>query len=38
MHDTNVNFTAPPEKLTTDERLAELARIPAVAVDRSELH
>jgi hypothetical protein len=34
MPDTNVNFAPPPETLTTDERLAELARILAAAVDR----
>ena len=31
----DVNFAPPPEKLTTDERLAELARILAAAVDRT---
>ena len=35
MPDTNVNFAPPPETLTTDERLAELAQILAVAVDRA---
>ena len=35
MPDTNVNFAPPPEKLTTDERLAELSRILAAAVDRA---
>jgi len=35
MPDTNVNFAPPPETLTTDERLAELARILAAAVDRA---
>lgn len=35
MHDTNVNFAPPPETLTTDERLAEVARILAAAVDRA---
>ena len=35
MHDTNVNFAPPPETLTTDERLVELARILASAVDRA---
>ena len=35
MHDTNVNFAPPPETLTTNERLAELAQILAAAVDRS---
>ncbi|KUP90582.1 hypothetical protein [Tritonibacter horizontis] len=34
MPDINVNFAPPPETLTTDERLAELARILAAAVDR----
>jgi len=37
MHDTYVNFAPPPETLTTDERLAELARILATAVDRTNL-
>ena len=35
MPDTNANFAPPPEKLTTDERLAELSRILAAAVDRA---
>ena len=35
MPDTNVNFATPPETLTTNERLAELARILAAAVDRT---
>ena len=35
MPDTSVNFTPPPETLTTDERLAELAQILAAAVDRA---
>ncbi len=35
MPDTSVNFVPPPETLTTDERLAELARILASAVDRA---
>jgi len=35
MPDTNVNFAPPPETLTTDERLAELARLLAAAVDRA---
>ncbi|TDE35642.1 hypothetical protein [Antarcticimicrobium sediminis] len=35
MPDTSVNFAPPPETLTTDERLAELAQILAVAVDRA---
>ena len=35
MPDTSVNFAPPPETLTTDERLAELAKILAVAVDRA---
>lgn len=35
MPDTSVNFSPPPETLTTDERLAELARILAAAVDRA---
>ena len=35
MPDTNVNFAPPPDQLTTDERLAELARILATAVDRT---
>jgi hypothetical protein len=35
MPDTSVNFAPPPETLTTDERLAELARILAAAVDRA---
>ena len=35
MPDTDVNFALPTETLTTDERLAELARILAAAVDRS---
>lgn len=36
MPDTDVNFAPPPDKLTTDERLAELARILATAVDRTK--
>ncbi|RBW51623.1 hypothetical protein DS909_18720 [Phaeobacter gallaeciensis] len=35
MPDTNVNFAPPPETLTTNERLAELAQILAAAVDRA---
>jgi len=35
MPDTDVNFAPSPEMLTTDERLAELARILAAAVDRA---
>ena len=35
MPDTSVNFAPPPETLTTDERMAELARILAAAVDRA---
>lgn len=35
MPDTDVNFATPPKMLTTDERLAELARILAAAVDRT---
>lgn len=35
MPDTDVNFAPSPEMLTTDERLAELARILATAVDRT---
>ena len=35
MPDTSVNFAPPPETLTTDERLAELAQILAAAVDRT---
>lgn len=35
MPDTDVNFARPPETLTTNERLAELARILAAAVDRT---
>ena len=35
MPNTDVNFAPPPETLTTDERLAELARILATAVDRA---
>lgn len=35
MPDNDVNFAPPPEKLTTDERLAELSRILASAVDRA---
>ena len=35
MPDNDVNFAPPPESLTTDERLAELARILATAVDRT---
>ena len=35
MPDTSVNFAPAPETLTTSERLAELARILASAVDRT---
>ena len=35
MPDNSVNFAPPPETLTTHERLAELARILATAVDRT---
>jgi hypothetical protein len=35
MPDIDVNFALPPKTLTTDERLAELARIFATAVDRT---
>ncbi len=35
MPDTNVNFAPPPDTLTTDERLAELARILATGVHRA---
>ncbi|SIT11586.1 hypothetical protein SAMN05421759_11744 [Roseivivax lentus] len=35
MPNTDVNFAPSPEMLTTDERLAELARILAAAVDRT---
>ncbi|MDU9006381.1 hypothetical protein [Sedimentitalea todarodis] len=35
MPDNDVNFAPPPETLTTDERLAELAQILAAAVDRA---
>jgi len=35
MPDTDVNFAPPPETLTANERLAELARILAAAVDRT---
>lgn len=35
MPNTSVNFAPPPESLTTDERLAELAQILATAVDRT---
>ncbi len=35
MPDTSVNFAPPPETLTTNERLAELAQILAAAVDRT---
>lgn len=35
MPETDVNFAPPPESLTTDERLAELAQILAAAVDRT---
>ncbi len=37
MPDTDVNFAPPPETLTADERLAELAKILATAVDRINL-
>lgn len=36
MPDADVNFAPPPETLTTNERLAELARILAMAVDRTK--
>ena len=35
MPDTDVNFAPSPETLTTDERLAKLARILATAVART---
>jgi hypothetical protein len=35
MPNTSVNFAPPPETLTTNERLAELAQILAAAVDRT---
>jgi len=35
MPDTDANFAPPPETLTSDERLTELARILATAVDRT---
>jgi len=35
MPDTDVNFAPPPETLTTDERLAELARILTTGVHRA---
>ncbi|WP_158644571.1 hypothetical protein [Paracoccus jeotgali] len=35
MPDTNVNFAPPPDKLTTNERLAEVAQILAAAIDRA---
>lgn len=35
MPDTSVNFSPSPDKLTTNERLAKLARILAAAVDRA---
>lgn len=35
MTDIDVNFAPSPKTLTTDERLAELARILAAAVDRT---
>ena len=35
MPETDDKFAPPPETLTTDERLAELARILATAVDRT---
>lgn len=35
MPDNDVKFAPPPEKLTTDERLAELVRILAAAVGRA---
>ena len=35
MPDTSVNFAAPPETLTSDGRLAELAQILVSAVDRA---
>ncbi len=37
MPDTSVNFAPPLETLSTDERLAELTRILATAVDRTNL-
>jgi hypothetical protein len=35
MSDTTITFAAPPDRLTTEERLAELAAILAMAIDRS---
>jgi hypothetical protein len=35
MPDTSIIFAAPPETLTTEERLAELAAILAAAIARS---
>lgn len=35
MPDNDVNFAPPPETLTANERLAELSRILATAVDRT---
>ena len=35
MPNTSVNFAPPSDKLTTDDRLAELAHILAAAVDRA---
>jgi hypothetical protein len=35
MPDTNVNFASPPDTLTTNERLAELAQILVVALYRA---
>ncbi|MEQ9260564.1 MAG: hypothetical protein RIG84_15875 [Roseovarius sp.] len=36
MPDTSINFAPPPDTLTTNERLDELARILAAAVDRTK--
>ena len=35
MADTTITFAAPPDKLTTEERLADLSQILATAIDRS---
>lgn len=35
MPDATITFAAPPDKLTTEERLAELAQILATAIARS---
>jgi hypothetical protein len=35
MPDSSIIFAAPPDTLTNDERLAELAMILATAIDRS---